>query len=171
MGTQAQMATQIKIDWAGITAPSNPSITPDVIVCRPGTPGYDPAWGPCGAWPAAFPVGYWPTIIVNGSLNPNLPSDGRGTLIITGDLELGGGDMWEGILMVGGAITDNGSGNIDGAVVSGLNVLKGMAVNQSSVANGVKDYTYDSCAVANALANQSKLVGQQNAWVDNWSSW
>jgi hypothetical protein len=114
-------------------------------------------------------MNYWPTIVINGSAA--LPSDGRGTLIVTGDLTFGGGDEWDGIIMVGGAITDNGSGNIAGAVVSGLNVLKGMTVGQSSKANGTKDYAYDSCAVANAAANQSRLVGQRNAWVDNWTNW
>ena len=169
MGTQADMATQIKIDWAGITNPANPSIPPDIIICGA---GFDPAWGPCGAWPTSFPTGYWPTILVNGSLEPKLPvSPGRGTLIVTGDLVLGGGDDWEGIIMVGGAIDDNGSGDIDGAVVTGLNVLKGETVTPSSQADGVKDYTYDSCAVANALGNQSRMIGQQNAWVDNWTNW
>ena len=167
MGTQAEMASQIKIDWVGITNPTNPSITPDVIICKPGTTGYNASWGPCGSWPTSFTN--WPTILINGS--SALPSDGQGTLIVTGDLTFGGGDKWTGIIMVGGAITDNGSGNIEGAVVSGLNILKGETVAQSSKANGTKDYTYDSCDVASAASNMMKLTTLQNAWVDNWTNW
>ncbi|HUF51260.1 MAG TPA: hypothetical protein VMN60_10525 [Longimicrobiales bacterium] len=169
MGTQEEMAAQIKIDWVGITTATNPSIEPDIIVCVSGTYGYDATWSPCGSWPASFPTGYWPTIVINGS--SSLPTSGRGTLIVTGDLTFGGNDKWEGIILVGGKITDNGSGDIAGAVVSGLNVLKGMPVGESSKANGTKDYTFDSCAVTNAASNQSKLLSVQNAWVDNWTHW
>jgi Tfp pilus assembly protein PilX len=172
MGTQAEMAAAIKIDWHGITNPTAPAINPHVIICRPGTPNYDPSWSPCGSWPTSTQFAdptFWPTIVINGSAS--LPGNGKGTLIVTGNLTLGGNDQWKGIIMVGGMITDNGSGLIEGAVVSGLNVLKGETVGESSKALGTKDYIYDSCSVAAAAAGQSKLTHLQNAWVDNWSVW
>ena len=62
---------------------------------------------------------------------------------------------------------------ITGAVVSGLNVLKGETVAMSVIdqASGTKDYQYDSCTIANATANMSRLVPINNAWVDNWKTW
>jgi hypothetical protein len=172
MGTVEEMAAAIKIDWENIAKPVAPAIIPDIVVCMPGTIGYDPNYTNCSSWPAvtAFDnTNYWPTILINGS-SP-LPTDGRGVLIVTGNLTFGGGDKWDGIILVGGMITDNGSGNIAGAVVSGLNVLKGEAVPASSKANGTKDYTYDSCAVQSAANGMAKLNQISNTWADNLSTW
>lgn len=172
MGTQAQMAAQIKIDWPNIAKPVAPSIVPDEVVCMPGTSAYDSNYTNCSSWPSSSKFtdpNYWPTIVINGS-SP-LPSNGRGVLIVTGDLTFGGGDTWDGIILVGGKITDNGSGNIAGAVVTGLNVLKGMTVGASSKANGTKDYTYDSCIVSNAANGMAKLNQISNTWADNLSTW
>jgi hypothetical protein len=164
----------VKIDWEAITDTAAPAIDPDVLVCTPGTYGYvDASWGgnPCDSWPADFTD--WPVILVNGSLTPNLPSDGRGTLIVTGDLDIGGNQFWDGIILVGGRIHDKGNGGITGAVISGLNVLKGDVVGMSIVdeASGTKDYQYDSCTIANAMSNMSRLEPMNNAWVDNWKTW
>lgn len=177
MGTRTEMASQIHIDWVNIVNPLAPAIGADIVVCLSGTYGFDPNWGPCESWPTSaqwsdyIANDYWPTIVINGS--SALPSDGQGTLIVTGDLTFGGGDMWDGIIMVGGKITDNGSGNIAGAVVSGLNIKRPdpwpSTVGESSRADGTKDYTFDSCAVANAADGQSRLVQLSNAWVDTWS--
>jgi hypothetical protein len=173
MGTQTEMASQINIDWNGIRDPISPTITPDIVVCKPGTYGYDAARGPCGSFPTASTFtnnpNYWPVIVINGS--SSLPANGRGFLIVTGDLTFGGGDKWDGIVMVGGKIVDNGSGNIAGAVISGLNVLLGETVGESSVANGTKDYYYDSCKVASAAAGAGRLYPIQNAWSDTWLTW
>jgi hypothetical protein len=173
MGTQQQMASQINIDWPGIRHPTAPSIPPDVVYCRPATYGYDAARGPCGAFPSGSTFSgngsYWPVILVNGSTT--LPANGRGFLIVTGDLTFGGNDQWDGIIMVGGRIIDNGSGNIAGAVITGLNVLLGETVAQSSQANGTKDYQYDSCKVAAATASAGRLHGVRNAWTDSWLTW
>jgi hypothetical protein len=165
------MAAAIKIDWAGIVSTTNPLIAADIIYCKEGTYGYDAARTPCGAFPAstAFTTSYWPTIIINGS--SALPADGHGMLIVTGNLTLGGGDVWDGIIMVGGIITDNGNGGIGGTVLTGLNVKLGEDVPQSSKANGTKDYNFDSCKVSNATNAMSKIKGVKNAWMDNWNAW
>jgi hypothetical protein len=173
MGTQTEMGDEINIDWEGIRHPTSPTITPDIVVCKPGTYSYDATRGPCGSFPSASTFtnnpDYWPVIVINGS--SALPANGRGFLIVTGDLVFGGGDKWDGIVLVGGKITDNGSGNIAGAVISGLNVLLGESVGESSVANGTKDYYYDSCKVANAAAGAGRLYPIQNAWSDTWLTW
>jgi hypothetical protein len=171
-GTESAMAASINIDWVNI-ASATPSITADVIYCRSGTNGYISGMTPCGTFPtttafAAAPD-YWPTIIINGS--SALPSSGRGMLIVTGDLDLNGGDTWEGVILVGGIITDNGNGDISGAVVTGLNIKKGIAVEESSLAHGTKTYRYDSCDVASAVSGLRRLVSMTNTWMDNWSTW
>jgi hypothetical protein len=173
MGTRQQMADQMNIDWEGIRHPTAPSITPEVTYCRPGTYSYDAARGPCGPFPSQSTfdadTSYWPVIVINGS--SALPSKGRGFLIVTGDLTFGGGDKWDGIIMVGGKITDNGSGNIAGAVMSGLNILLGENVDESSKAYGTKDYVYDSAKVQAAAEGSSRLFAIPNAWTDNWLTW
>jgi hypothetical protein len=173
MGTQAEMASQIKIDWLGITNPAAPAISPTHIICQPGTTGYDSNWTPCGSWPTAADFqdpGFWPVIVVNGS-KKGLPENGRGTIIATGDFELDGGDSWDGIVLVGGAMRDNGTGAVAGAVVAGLNVLKGWSVEESSRAFGTKSYTYDSCKVTEAASSLARMTPIDNAWSDNWSAW
>jgi hypothetical protein len=166
------MATDSDFDWVAISNPLAPALVPDVIVCYPGTGSYDSRWGPCGSWPtkASWTApNYWPTIVMNGSAA--LPSDGRGTLIVTGDLTFGGGDTWDGIVLAGSRIVDQGVGTITGAVVSGLNALTGGWVSQSSKSSGPRNYQYDSCMVQNAVQGHSRLAPIPNAWVDNWIAW
>src|SRR5919109_3304625 len=110
MGSLAEVATQMNIDWAAVTDPVTRGALTDIIVCYPGTDGYDPRWEPCGTWPeqASFSdPEYWPTILINGSAM--LPTNGQGTLIVTGNLNVLGAQYWNGIMMVGNALTDNGS--------------------------------------------------------------
>ena len=72
--------------------------------------------------------------------------DGFGNLIIDGDLTLGGGFTWTGLVVVTGTVTFNGGGsgvNITGAVMSG---------NAVSLNGGLEIY-YDSCAVGESLSS------------------
>jgi hypothetical protein len=173
MGTPQEMAAQIPIDWAGVTQSTTPRIAPTHTICFPGTYGYDADRGPCGSFPTDWTQPY--TIYLNGS--GQLPSNfsyGKGMLIASGNFRLLGNQSWDGVIMVGGAIEDNGQGMINGAVLTGLNVLKGQTVGPSEVAvseaNGQKRYQFDSCAVQNALVT-SGFRAVRNAWVDNWAEW
>ena len=162
MGTAEEMADQINIDWNGIV--NEDDMTFDITI--------PPDLFPTPAQFAADPD-WWPTIYVDnqgGEFNPS-SIDGRGTLVVRGDLNLDGGDRWAGIILVGGAITDNGTGDISGAVVSGLNIKLGETVGESSRANGTKEYQYDSCAVMNAASQFSTLVPMTNTWIDNWAAY
>lgn len=174
MGTPEQMATKINIDWESIRDPNSPSVTPDRVICVPGSVGYDANRGPCGTYPTQEEFAnpdYWPTIVINGSAPLPKPGWGRGTLIVTGNLSLGGEDKWNGIILVGGMITDNGNGQVEGAVISGLDVKLGEPVGASSKANGEKDYIYNSCDIQSAMAAMARLSQIPNAWADNWSTW
>jgi hypothetical protein len=154
MGTQAQMAASINIDWDGIV--NGNAIPPDYTI--PGDP-----------WPTFTDPTYWPVIRIDG--NYSIPTDGFGTLIVTGDLTINGALHWDGIVLVGGTLTADGNNTVLGATITGLNVKLGMSVPINDVGNGEKTYQYDSCNVAAAASRTSALVLIPNTWVDNWKTW
>jgi hypothetical protein len=148
----------VAIDWNGIV--NLGAITPTITI-------------PGGSWPTAALTAsyadttstYYPIIRINGDFA--LPSSGTGMLIVTGNLTLNGSVGWRGVLLVGGDITSNGNNGIQGATVSGLNVKLGTYV-PTSIANGTKQYNYNSCEVAKTTTTMGALVTLRNTWVDNW---
>jgi hypothetical protein len=91
-------------------------------------------------------------------------------LIVTGNLTISGSKGWKGVLLAGGRLTSNGNNGVQGATISGLNVKLGMDVDaiDESIANGTKQYNYNSCEVAKATTTMGALVTLRNTWVDNW---
>lgn len=162
MGTQDEMKDAVDIDWEGFI--NGDVIDFDITIG-------DDAW-PNSTWFADNPS-RWPVIYVDNPGSTFDPGDmnGRGILVIRGDLKLDGGDKWEGIVMVGGRITDNGTGAISGAVISGLNVKLGETVEESSRANGTKTYDYNSCHVASAMSGAATLTAIRNTWFDGWAAY
>lgn len=154
LGTTAQTTAAVEIDWDGIVNGS--VMTPDITVS--GSTG----WPTSTQW---SDPNFWPVIRANGDLN--LPSDGRGTLIVTGNLLLNGSQQWRGLILVGGALTSNGNNTVNGAVFTGLNVKLGQSPPPSDLGNGNKTYQYNSCDVANATLRFRKLVAYRNAGADN----
>jgi hypothetical protein len=155
MGTGGPGGTakdQVGIDWAGITA---------------GTAF--PADYTYPAWPTAGQFDNWPVVRANGDLN--MPSNGKGILIVTGNLTWNGGGQWEGLILVGGTLIGNGNNSIYGAVVTGLNVKTGTNVPNYDVGNGTKTWQYDSCSLARALGHIGSLQRVRNGWTDTWSSY
>ena len=155
MGTQAQANASMHLDWNAIV--NQNAITPTVTI-------------PPGSFPATFPAGYWPVIRINTSPY-TLPTWGQGLIIATGNLVVSGSEMWNGVILVGGKLTANGNNTVQGAVMSGLNVLLGQTVEESDVGNGTKTYEYNSCYVSSALAALSHLQPVNNAWADNWAGY
>jgi hypothetical protein len=157
-GVAGTAKDQVEIDWPGIVAWPNTSIMPDLV--------YNGA-----NWPADF--SNWPIIRVNnhpGALL-DLPSGGKGILIVTGDLTISGGKEWDGLIMVGGVLRSNGNNTVYGATITGLNVKLGEAVPSADIANGAKTYQYDSCALARALGKIGSIQRVRNGWTDTWSSY
>jgi hypothetical protein len=156
-GTGGTADQAVDIDWAAIRAGT--MLTPNFT--HP-------------AWPTAAQFNEWPVTKVNGDLNP-LPSNGKGILIVTGDLVINGTvppRTWEGIVLVGGTLTGNGDSNIYGAVITGLNVKVGIPVTGlNDLGNGVKRYQYDSCALTRALGRIGSIQRIRNGWNDSWSSY
>jgi Tfp pilus assembly protein PilX len=81
---------------------------------------------------------------------------GYGILLVKGDLELGGGFQWNGIILVTGSVTLNGAGgnpiNIYGQIFSGTSTLTDVTVNGSNTIG------YDSCKVKQAMAGSPLKV-------------
>ena len=81
---------------------------------------------------------------------------GYGVLLVKGDLELGGGFQWNGIILVTGSVTLNGGGgnpiNIYGQIFSGTSTLTDVTVNGSNTIG------YDSCKVKQAMAGSPLKV-------------
>ncbi|SRR6266550_8237864 len=154
----SEAAKDVLIKWAGILGRT--ALTPQYTI-------------PPDALPSFADTSFYPTIMIVGDApsstwNSMPAGGGRGLLIVTGNISaLGNNFNWKGIVLVGGDITGNGSSNIQGAIISGLNWKLGIAVPVDT-ANGTKNYLYNSCEVAKALRGLGALVPLQNTWVDNW---
>jgi Tfp pilus assembly protein PilX len=86
---------------------------------------------------------------------------GYGILLVTGDLELGGGFQWNGIIMATGSVTLNGGGggiNIQGLIFSGTSTLTDITINGGNVIG------YDSCKVKNALGAGVRMVNWKQVY-------
>ncbi|MEP6590665.1 MAG: hypothetical protein ABJC19_05740, partial [Gemmatimonadota bacterium] len=151
----------VDIDWAGIVART--SLTPDYY--------YKSTSPTSGSWPTSAQMNgtNWPTVFIEGDGNP--PSAGQGVLIVTGNLTMNGSDDWKGIVLVGGSYTSNGNTTVQGALISGLNIKLGMTIPASSLGNGTKKILYDSCNIAKALNKYGGWSRMGNAWTDNWPSY
>jgi Tfp pilus assembly protein PilX len=81
---------------------------------------------------------------------------GYGILLVKGDLTLGGGFNWNGIIYATGSVTLNGGGgegiNVYGQIYAGTSTVTDVTVNGSNTLG------YDSCAVKKALASQAFKV-------------
>jgi Tfp pilus assembly protein PilX len=74
---------------------------------------------------------------------------GYGILLVEGDLTLGGGFQWNGLIFATGSVTLNGGGsgiNIQGLVFTGTSTLTDVTVNGGNVIG------YDSCKVKKSFA-------------------
>jgi len=156
-GVGGAASTEVKIDWASIVAGTK---------LPPNYQGNPPAWPN----PAQFDQ--WPIVKVNNTAGPafDMPANGKGILIVTGDLLFSGAVRWDGLILVGGKMTSNGNNQVYGATITGLNVKLGIVPNGSYIANGAKIYQYDSCALARALGKQGSIQRLRNGWTDTWSS-
>lgn len=103
-------------------------------------------------WPDfdALDADEWPVIYVDGDAELTPEDNGRGTIIVTGNVAMSGDFEWDGILLAGGYLTSNGYQTITGATVTGLNVLLGESVPTSDIGNGNKKFVYNSCYVESA---------------------
>lgn len=164
--TFSEDSASTKLDWAGITAgttlPADINITSSTSTSFPVTGTF------------ASDTNYWPIIhVFNRSATWNgmytLPNQGRGILIVDGDLNINGSNQWDGVVLVGGQLTSNGNNVTSGTVMAGLNRLIGISANAVSDAdlNGTKSYMYNSCSVKKATSSMARYTMLPNTWMDN----
>ncbi|HEY0241466.1 MAG TPA: hypothetical protein VGC52_02265, partial [Gemmatimonadaceae bacterium] len=98
-----ESARLVEIDWAGILAGS--ALTPNYVV-------------PPDAIPSFADTTFYPVIFMNsaGTVGSSALNNGRGMLIVRGNLDTGSGATfnWKGIVLVGGDITGNGNNSVQG---------------------------------------------------------
>ena len=166
--TFSQESAAVKIDWAAVQAGS--AMPADIVIGS----GQFPSAAEFAADTEWFPVIH----VTNGPAgNFTLPNAGRGTLIVDANLTINGSRQWNGIILVGGAITSDGNNVSSGATISGLNYLTGPRPAASTAssgtngdnatANGQKSYVYNSCDVAKATSGASRYYIMANTWMDN----
>ena len=164
--TFAQDSAATKMDWAGIT--SGTSMPADINITSTSSTAFPTA----GQF--ASDTNYWPIIhVFNRSATWNsiytLPNQGRGILIVDGNLYINGSNQWDGIVLVGGQLTSNGNNVTSGTVMAGLNRLIGLsagAVDDADL-NGQKSYMYNSCSIKKATSSMARFTMVPNTWMDN----
>ncbi len=142
------------LDWEGILDGS--VLTPDFHI-------------PPDAWPDFSSVSSddWPVTFVDKDWHDVGPTDdGRGILIVRGDLMMNGNFRWDGIILVGGAIVSDGNQTVRGGAVTGLNLLLGETPNETDLGNGTKTFRYHSCNVYEALSALNSLSAQPGSWFE-----
>jgi hypothetical protein len=158
-------AAQVPIDWQGIRYGG--AVTPNYTI-------------PGATWNNSWFSSAWPIIRVNndGGASFALPGDGRGVLIVTGDMSISGNTRWDGVILVGRTLTSNGNNTVYGAVITGLNVLTSSnpdsmaaAIGNADMGNGNKTFQYDACAISSSLSGFAGLETIPNAWTDEWATY
>lgn len=164
--TFSQDSASTKLDWAGITAGT--TMPADINITTSGSSAF-PTTGTF-----ASDTNYWPIIhVFNRSATwtglYTLPNQGRGILIVDGDLNINGSNQWDGVVLVGGQLTSNGNNVTSGTVMAGLNRLIGISASAVSDAdlNGTKSYMYNSCSVKKATSSMARYTMVPNTWMDN----
>lgn len=169
--TEVEAAETVPIDWDAIV--NGNAITADYDLPADGT-GF-----PTTAWFNAD-TNRFPTIIVRNGPNPEtqyvLNAFGRGLLIVFGSLRLNGNTAgWKGIILVGGRLTSNGTNEVQGATITGLNIKLGYNVGENEVneLNGTKQYLYNSCYVKKALSGMggASLRAYENSWANSFPAY
>lgn len=167
--TAEEAAESVPFNWDAIV--NDNAITPDFDIPAAGT-GF-----PTQTWFNDNPT-LWPTIIVRNGPDPStlytLTISGRGMLIVFGDLRLNGSAAgWKGIILIGGRLRSDGTNEVQGATITGLNVKLGFNVDDNDVndLNGTKQYLYNSCNVTSALAGMGSFRVFQNSWANSFPTY
>ncbi len=155
----------IGIDWPGIIV-SN-ALPADITI-------------PGGAFPSAlaFILGgssYWPVIRIKTSYT--LPNDGKGLIIADSNLTIGAGVDWDGIILVGGAVSVSGNGILEGVVITGLNRMLSTTANpydftgRRDTVSSTKRIKYNSCDVEDTADKLRIYFAMSNTFIDNVAIW
>lgn len=153
--------SQVDIDWQSII--DGTSVTPTHTVS---------SGSPDGDWPRydTLPSSSYPVVYADDtdgfSVDGN--DDGRGLLIVRGDLTLNGSFEWDGPVLVGGQITSDGNQTINGGMVTGLNQTldppEDVGEGNIDLGNGTKLFQYNTCEILNSTQGAATLVQLDHTW-------
>ncbi len=141
------------IDWAGLMG-GTPA--PDVTI-------------PPGSLPSSYPPGEWKHIFIDKASH-TLPEgmNGRGLLVVRGNLRMDEETSWDGVILVGGRLTmDDEDIRITGALVTGLNKLLGQSVTGKTKFDEESRLRYSSCYVDSAFATLTTIRRVSNGWLES----
>ena len=149
-----QIINDLGIDWQGMLDGSFAEA--DYVLSEDGYPNF-----------GNLPSDEWPLIVIDQSTYQLDDSyNGRGTLVLQGDVRFNGNFQWDGLILVGGHLVSNGGQRIRGAIVAGLNLQLGQTVGAVDLGNGTWNYGYHSCNVLNALKGVGWPVEEPHTWVE-----
>ena len=106
---------------------------------------------------------YFPIIYAPNGLSLNGNGRGQGILLVQGDFTINGTFDWYGVIVVTGSIIrGNGSAKVMGAVMAADET-----VADGSQIMGTTEYNYSSCSVERALRGSASVVqAKHRAWVE-----
>lgn len=130
----AAMYDSVALRWDVLQDPNFPVDFEDVL------PNY-----------ATIPADSFPVIRYNGSKNFGNSWDGRGVLIVTGELDMRNGFNWEGLILAG-SVDRRVQGEVLGMVIGGLD-----GTNPDSRVQYRGDVWYHSCTVYKAALSLSYM--------------
>lgn len=162
--TLDSLRKRVGIDWNGIV---NSGLIPaDYTI--PGSSF------PTTSWFSSNPTAY-PVIRIKTN-NYSIPNDGRGLIIADSNVIVPTGVDWDGVLLVGGALSATGTGALDGVVVTGLNRMLANHPNpydfsRKDTVNSTKRIRYNSCRVEDTADRLRMYFAMTNTWVDNVAIW
>lgn len=125
---------------------------------------------PADGWPdfSSLDADAYPVVYASdpGGFAVDGNDDGRGLLVVRGDLNMGGSFRWDGLVLVGGAIISDGRQHITGGVVTGLNATLDPpeSVQDTDLGNGNMDFGYDACEIWKASRAAGVLVPRPSTW-------
>lgn len=155
VGSQQELLESTGIDWESLV--NGELFQFDYTYSEDGWPDYSSMSSD------EFPIVYMDTG-PDGTFDMGPSHQGRGMLIIRGDLKMSGNFEWEGPILVGGSVTTDGKQRIEGGIVSGFNLLLGESVGQSSIGNGNKDILFHSCWIHAAMKGTANFVQKKHTW-------
>lgn len=143
------------LDWQSVV--DGRRLIPDYTVPSDGWPNFS------SLDPDAYPVIYADD---PGGFSVGGSDDGRGLLVVRGDLEMNGSFRWDGLILVGGAIISDGRQHIAGSVVTGLNATLDPPepVADTDLGNGNMTFGYDACEIWKASRAAGVLVERASTW-------
>jgi hypothetical protein len=163
LATYTAVADSTLINWARVVAGE---LYPDYLNTLP---------TPC---PATLPWGDsdhcpYSSYLWNGSVT--VPSAGsgasRGLLIATGDVTMGYGSHWDGIIIAGGRfLADTSNYFVHGMVISGLNCATSSCPLKNSIRRG-GTIRWDWCYAHAALSGFASLAPIRGTFMDNWKTY